>query len=95
MTGFGKGILKGFAGLVVKPVSGILDLFSKTTEGIKNTVNTEDFDLVKIRKPRIFYGKYKIIKTYNYYHSDVIELLNKIDNQYQIKFYFTQPTAQI
>ena len=76
MTGFGKGVLKGFAGLVVKPVSGILDLFSKTTEGIKNTVNTEDFDLVKIR---IFYGMYKIIKTYNYYHTDIIELLNKID----------------
>jgi hypothetical protein len=60
-------------------VSGVLDLFSKTTEGIKNTVNTDDIYLIKSRKPRVFYGKHKIIKSYNYYHSDVIELLNKID----------------
>ena len=31
---------------------------------------------------------YKIIKTYNYYHSDVIELLNKIDESISNKILF-------
>lgn len=79
IKGFGKGLLLGFAGLVVKPVSGVLDLFSKTTEGIKNTMNSDDNNLHKQRKSRAFYGKYKIAKSYNAYHADVIELLNKID----------------
>ena len=35
--GFLKGTAKGMTGLVVKPVSGALDFFSLTTEGIKNT----------------------------------------------------------
>jgi len=34
--GFFKGTAKGLAGLVVKPVTGIIDFASKTTEGIKN-----------------------------------------------------------
>ena len=88
VAGFGKGILLGFAGLVVKPVSGMLDLFSKTTEGIKNTVNMEDLNIIKVRKPRVFYGKYKIIKTYNSYHSDVVELLNKIDESLCNQMFF-------
>jgi vacuolar protein sorting-associated protein 13A/C len=35
-----KGFYKGISGLVVKPVSGALDLLSKTSEGIKNNVNS-------------------------------------------------------
>ena len=35
-TGFLKGTVKGIAGLVVKPVTGIIDATSKTSEGIKN-----------------------------------------------------------
>jgi hypothetical protein len=34
--GFFKGTALGLAGLVVKPVTGIIDFASKTTEGIKN-----------------------------------------------------------
>jgi vacuolar protein sorting-associated protein 13A/C len=34
--GFMKGAAKGLAGLVVKPVTGVIDFASKTTEGIKN-----------------------------------------------------------
>ena len=36
VLGFMKGAAKGVAGLVVKPVTGIIDFASKTTEGIKN-----------------------------------------------------------
>jgi hypothetical protein len=33
------GGLKGITGLVIKPVSGIIDATTKTAEGIKNTAN--------------------------------------------------------
>ena len=91
-TGFGKGLLKGFAGLVVKPVSGVLDLFSKTTEGIKNTMNSDDISMQKQRKARAFYGRHKIVKSYNAYHADVIELLNKMDEikKRQMHFYSSE-----
>jgi vacuolar protein sorting-associated protein 13A/C len=92
VKGFGKGILKGVAGLVVKPVSGVLDLFSKTTEGIKNTMNSDDLNMQKQRKPRAFYGRHKLIKSFNAYHADVIELLNKMDEikKRQMHFYSSE-----
>ena len=39
LLGFGKGMLTGGIGLLTKPVIGILDAASKTTEGITNTAN--------------------------------------------------------
>lgn len=42
IEGFFKGTLKGLAGLVVKPVVGVMDMTSKTAEGIKNTANYFD-----------------------------------------------------
>jgi hypothetical protein len=59
-AGFGKGVLKGLAGVVAKPISGVLELVSKTTEGIKNTVN-EDDKIKSERLPRPFYGKFKFV----------------------------------
>lgn len=35
MMGFMSGSYKGVSGLIVKPLSGALDFFSKTSEGIK------------------------------------------------------------
>ena len=37
MIGFFKGVRKGLTGIVVKPITGVIDVISKTTEGIKNT----------------------------------------------------------
>jgi hypothetical protein len=37
--GFFKGTLKGVSGLVIMPLSGTLDLLSKTSEGFKNLVS--------------------------------------------------------
>jgi len=34
LSGIFRGFLKGITGLVVKPVTGILDLTSKATEGL-------------------------------------------------------------
>ena len=68
--GFGSGLFKGISGLVSKPVVGMLQLVSKTSEGIKNTFTNDDINsFKKIRKIRPFYGKYKFIKTYNDFHS--------------------------
>jgi vacuolar protein sorting-associated protein 13A/C len=58
IKGFFKGTYQGMSGLVVKPVSGALDFFSKTSEGIKNTVSMDsDEKVTKIRIMRPFYGK--------------------------------------
>lgn len=54
-TGFITGVGKGIIGVPVKPVAGVLDLATKTTEGLKNT--TTYFDRVpynRIRPPRVF-----------------------------------------
>lgn len=37
LPGFLLGTAKGIGGLVIKPVSGVIDAASKTAEGIKNT----------------------------------------------------------
>jgi vacuolar protein sorting-associated protein 13A/C len=54
-----KGTAKGVAGLVVKPVTGVLDFASKTTEGLKNTaLHFEDkSNENRMRCPRVFYGE--------------------------------------
>ena len=53
------------AGVVIKPISGGLDLVSKTTEGIKN--NTMIFDkkvkkMNRVRSVRPLYGYRKIVR---------------------------------
>lgn len=62
-----KGTLKGLTGLVIKPVTGILDATSKTAEGVKNTAihpndrPNED----RLRHPRPFYSLNRYITYYN------------------------------
>jgi vacuolar protein sorting-associated protein 13A/C len=48
-------------GLVIKPISGIMDATTKTAEGIKNTANflsesDNDRRAKRIHKPRPFYS---------------------------------------
>ena len=40
--GFLKGTMQGIAGLVIKPVTGVIQATSKTAEGIKNTATIYD-----------------------------------------------------
>ena len=56
--GLVKGLYSGAAGLMLKPISGGLDLISKSTEGIKNTVKIFEAQLFKDRRrlPRTFYS---------------------------------------
>ena len=77
-----RGTYKGLSGLLVKPVSGALDLLSKTSEGIKNNVNSAKEKKVKrIRYIRPFYGKMQLIKGYNDLHSQVLHKLQKVERK--------------
>lgn len=79
VKGFFKGTYKGVSGLVVKPISGALDFFSKTSEGIKNTAGPQQKKVKKIRVMRPFYGKLQLIKIYNQLHAEVLQMLCKAD----------------
>jgi hypothetical protein len=77
-----KGTYKGLSGLIVKPVSGALDLVSKTTEGIKNNVSQSKEKKVKrIRFIRPFYGGFQLIKRYNDFHAEVLHYLHKAEKK--------------
>ena len=78
LKGFGKGVLQGLGGLVSKPVSGVVDLISKTTDGFKNTWVFENDQIMQQRYPRPFYGKFKNIKFYNWIDAEVIYKINQI-----------------
>jgi vacuolar protein sorting-associated protein 13A/C len=90
VLGFFKGTAKGMAGLVVKPVSGTLDFFSMTTEGIKNTSkNEEELALDRrLRLPRAFYEKEKIIREYDEFHAFLINLVPKLKNEISCDCFF-------
>ncbi len=68
----------GAKGLVIKPVTGVLDGVSKLTQGVSNTFDEDStLKIIKGRMPRIFYGKERIFKPYNIYHSTLMDFLYK------------------
>ncbi len=77
-----KGTYKGISGLIVKPASGVLDLLSKTSEGIKNNVNNSKEKKVKrIRYIRPFYGSNQLVKSFNELHAEVMHNLQKMEKK--------------
>jgi vacuolar protein sorting-associated protein 13A/C len=70
--------MKGLAGLVVKPVVGVMDFTSKTAEGIKNTANFFDDkpNEKRYRPPRVFYGTEQYYRTFKMQDSEMVELLS-------------------
>lgn len=66
-TGVLKGTASGITGLAFKPISGTIDLFVKSTEGVKYTLKTFDPMMIfeRHRLPRPFYGASKQIKSYD------------------------------
>ena len=76
LGGFGKGLLQGFGSIVAKPISGVLDMVSKTTEGLKNTVRGEA-PILQARLPRTFYGNFKYIQSYNKSDAQIIYYIKK------------------
>lgn len=81
--GFVKGAAKGLAGLVIKPVTGIIDFASKTTEGIKNNalIFEDKARESRMRYPRVFYTECLILKEYNARDSQLFSILKKMDNE--------------
>lgn len=79
--GLVTGLFKGAAGLLVKPVSGTLDIISNTTEGFKNTQKTSlELEAEKrLRNPRPFYSKENLIREYNEEHAGWIQWLKVVD----------------
>ena len=66
--GLVKGVGMGIAGLFTKPASGVVDLVSKTTQGIESGVTgTAECKQSneRLRKPRAFYLALNIVKKYN------------------------------
>jgi len=65
--GFFKGVGIGVAGAVVKPVSGVVDLVSKTNEGIESAVDGSACkeNNQKWRRPRAFYKEAQVFQEYN------------------------------
>mmetsp|Transcript_2420 Transcript_2420/g.3022 ORF Transcript_2420/g.3022 Transcript_2420/m.3022 type:complete len:122 (+) Transcript_2420:4285-4650(+) len=67
VSGMVKGVWAGATGIILKPVSGTLDLISKQSEGIKNTAKVFDAKVKKdrVRMPRPLYGFKRLIKPYS------------------------------
>lgn len=76
--GFMKGMYIGAKGLVIKPVTGVLDGVSKLTQGVSNTFDEDSSKkVIKSRMPRTFYGKERIYKPYDIYHSTLLDFIQK------------------
>lgn len=88
VLGFFKGTAQGVAGLVVKPVTGVVDFASKTTEGLKNTaLYLEDKpNENRIRYPRVFYSESAMIREYNPVDSKLFAIISK--TKYEDKYGF-------
>jgi len=53
VEGFAKGLGQGLIGVAVKPVAGVLDMATRTTEGIRNTTQLQQ-NRGRVRPPRSF-----------------------------------------
>lgn len=78
----------GLAGLVAKPVSGVVDLVSKTTQGMEaHVTGIPDCqqNIQRIRLPRPFYRELNIVRDYNNLHAQVY---NMIRSKFQQSAFF-------
>jgi len=73
------GALQGVAGLLVKPVAGAMDLVSKTSQGIEASASTEaQKNEARMRPPRAFYGKEKVIRNFDIDHAELLQITPKL-----------------
>ncbi|EGR29518.1 PH domain protein [Ichthyophthirius multifiliis] len=73
IKGFIKGTWQGISGVIIKPVSGILDAISKTAEGFKNTAMYFDSkpNDQRLRQIRVFYEYEQFFQEYNEIDSEI------------------------
>jgi len=78
--GFFKGALKGAAGLFVKPLTGAMDLVTKTSEGISNANKSPLalFQDTRMRQPRAFYDQEHIIREFDHTHANLLSLVPRL-----------------
>ena len=64
VSGFLKGTLKGVSGVIIKPISGVLDATAKTAEALTSifTASEDKSREVRMRMPRILYEKTQYFK---------------------------------
>jgi len=79
LLGFAKGVGKGLIGVGVKPVVGVTDLVTKTTEGIRNTTTLLDKNKSRRRPPR-FMEANKAIGSYSEKTSKGVYLLKTMED---------------
>lgn len=98
--GFMMGSVYGLGGLFIMPVSGAIDMMSKTSEGIKNSVGSDDKEIAKIRIVRPFYGLIQQLKIYDEFHAYIVQYLIRINRGKYIRdnfldaIYFDVPTGR-
>ena len=63
----------------MKPITGVLDAVSKTSEGVKNTalIFDKEKEDQRERDPRIFYGFDKFYENYKNDDVDIMRILKK------------------
>eukprot|EP01095_Lingulamoeba_sp_RSL-Kostka_P000738 TRINITY_DN11022_c0_g1_i1.p1 TRINITY_DN11022_c0_g1~~TRINITY_DN11022_c0_g1_i1.p1 ORF type:complete len:360 (+),score=133.32 TRINITY_DN11022_c0_g1_i1:132-1211(+) len=87
--GFIRGVRKGLTGLVLKPIVGVVDMVTDTTEGIKNTaIYFDEKNKFRVRPPR-YIGNDKILYSYNFVPSlGQLCLKTLEDGEFQNHYYF-------
>ena len=80
LRGFISGCGKGLTGLISKPIVGILDATSKTTEGLSGLF-LEQVQLTRKRIPRCFYHKLEFFRQYNLADARLLSLLKLHEKQ--------------
>eukprot|EP01117_Protostelium_nocturnum_P007086 TRINITY_DN2542_c0_g3_i1.p1 TRINITY_DN2542_c0_g3~~TRINITY_DN2542_c0_g3_i1.p1 ORF type:complete len:1711 (+),score=625.62 TRINITY_DN2542_c0_g3_i1:479-5134(+) len=76
--GLAKGIGRGIVGLPIKPVNGLVDLATKTMQGVYNSVS--DLENYRMRPPRSFQNG--ILSTYSLQSSIIQFILASMDDKY-------------
>jgi hypothetical protein len=83
-----KGSLIGLSGLLVKPVTGLLDAISIAAEGVKNsTTMNVSLTQTRLRMPRILYGTSQKVMNYSEADVHVFYYMCKLNKQFKDKLF--------
>lgn len=95
-TGLLTGGLKGVGGLVVKPITGLLDAASHTSQGIVNTADLLDQrkKTKRIRQPRVVYSESGIVKSFNEEDAEVAYFMIQLDRNRYLNCHFIQQVLE-
>ena len=86
-----KGGVDTFAEIVNNPVSGFMNLFKN-----KKKKEEEDENIVikyKQRPNRVFYGRYSLIKAFNFEDCQVASMMKELNKEYEGAFFYGQVTG--